>query len=77
MFKHSYIIPRDGSRLLMDWEDFGPKNLPGYFNKGYKVFQKKLAEFKLLSRPLTKQEEQELSFMLESLIHAKNSTYEN
>ncbi len=41
IFKHSYIIPNDGSRLLRDWEDFGPKNLPEYFDNGYKIFQKK------------------------------------
>jgi hypothetical protein len=88
IFEKSYTIPnrafvvssslfRDGSRVFKDWEDFGPQNLPEYFNKGYRIFLQKLEEFKNLERPLKTEEEQELNFMLEALIHAKNARYED
>ncbi len=87
MFEHSYTIPNcgftvssapffEGPRFLRDWEDFGPKNLPEYFNKGYGIFQQRLEQIKLLERALTAEEGQELTFMLEALIHAKNARYE-
>ena len=66
----------DGSGIFMDWEDFNPKNLVEYFDKGYEVLRQRLEEFKTLQRPLTEMEDQELKFMLEALIHAKNSLYE-
>lgn len=42
-----------------------------YFDRGYRLFQKKLADFAEASRVPTHHEERELLFMLEALIEAK------
>ena len=75
IFERKYIIP-SGIMFFRDGEDFGPKNLPEYFNKGYQIFSRRLEEFKNLERPLEAEEERELTFMLEALIQAKNANYE-
>jgi hypothetical protein len=75
IFERTYTM-LSGVLLFRDWEDFGPKNLPEYFDKGYNIFCRKLEQFKILERPLTAEEEQELTFMMASLIHAKNARYE-
>ncbi len=66
----------DRSKIFKDWEDFGSEKLPEYFDNGYKKFQERLESFKVLTRPLSAEEEQELGFMLEALIHAKNAQFE-
>ena len=63
--------------LLQDsWEDFKPEDIPTYFAKNHKIFLSKIKKLKNINRPLTEKEAQELSFMLESLIHAHNATHE-
>jgi len=87
IFENSYRLPHDHfkissglladpSKIFEDWEDFNPKNLVEYFDKGYEILRGRLEEFKALKRPLTETEDQELKFMLDALIHAKNSLYE-
>lgn len=76
IFERKYTIP-NSVLYFRDWEDFGPKNLPEYFDKGYQIFCKRLQEFSKLERTLEAQEERELTFMLDSLIHAKNAAFEN
>ncbi len=73
----SDFLEFESSRIFKDWEDFSTEKLPEYFEKGYSLFLSKLQNFKTLNRALTKEEEQELSFMLEALVHAKNARYES
>lgn len=69
-------LSKDGSRVFKDWESFDADKISGYFEAGYAVFTKRLQIFKSLKRPLTEAEANELIFMLESLVHAKNIQFE-
>ena len=68
----TYTIPTR-VLLLRDWEDFGEKDLPVYFEKAYSIFLRRMEVMRRLDRPLNKQEEKELRFMLDALVEAKHA----
>ena len=70
MFSRPQIFKEAG------WEKFSPTQLPVYFEDGFGIFENRLQKFRKLERVMTYEEERELQFMLESLIHAKNALYE-
>ena len=64
-----------GGPLARDWEEFGEKDLPVYFEKAYSIFLRRLECLRYSEKPLSDKEERELRFMLDALIeghHALN-----
>ena len=57
------------------WDKFGEEDLEPYFNTSYEKFTEALNRFRTLARTLTPLEEKNLRFMLDSLIHTKNTIY--
>ncbi|MBA3788809.1 hypothetical protein H0X32_00220 [Patescibacteria group bacterium] len=53
------------------WEEFGPHSLPSYFGAGIYKFQEELKNFGNVQKRYTLDDEQQLTFMLESLIHSR------
>lgn len=58
---------------LRDWEDFGDKDLPVYFEKAHAIFLRRLEHMRDLDRSLTEREEKELRFMLDAVIAGKQA----
>lgn len=54
------------------WEDFDEDKLEEYFSNSYEIFMDRLKEFRNGEKKITKEEEKELKFMLETLINTKN-----
>ena len=71
----NFVLPEFLRMFRDDPAEFKPDHLVDYFEQGYKMFQGRLDNFSRLKRELTPEEEHELNFMLDSLIHAKNTIY--
>ncbi|GEM_PF-4756825 len=67
------LLLRDDVSAGDSWERFDEESLKEYFGKGYGIFLARLEEFRSLTRPLSREEEKELKFMLEALVTAKNT----
>jgi hypothetical protein len=71
----NFVLPEFLKMFRDSPAEFKPDQLVGYFDRGYKIFQKRLEAFSGLERELTPEEERELKFMMDSLIDAKNTIY--
>jgi len=81
-FLHNdFVIVEDGMLtappdLLYDtWEEFDEGKLEEYFEKSYVIFMSRLEEFRNGKREITKEEEKELKFMLETLMSTKSNLF--
>jgi hypothetical protein len=62
------------ARLLRDcWEDFDQTAMQEYFDRGYDLLFRRLNQLKNRPQTVSPEEENDLYFMVESLVYAKNA----
>lgn len=59
-----------------DLKDFDEDDLKLYFENGCRIFTDRFKKFQSWERKVSADEEKELKFMIESLVHAKNNLYD-